>query len=81
MSGAASTILAEEFGARTHFSMTSDLMFGVERSYRGFSETLEAVKEARIFSGIHFRTATEVGSTLGETVARLVLAERFQRIH
>lgn len=80
VSGAASTILADEFGERTHFTMTSDLMFGVERSYRGFAETLEAVKEARIFSGIHFRTATDVGSTLGETVARLVLTERFQRI-
>ena len=81
VSGAASTILAEEFGKRTHFTMTSDLMFGVERSYRGFSEALEAVKDARIFSGIHFRTATTVGSTLGETVARFVLTERFQRIH
>ena len=61
--------------------MTSDLMFGYEQSYRSFQQSLEAVKDARIFSGIHFRTATEVGQTLGKAVAAFVLQERFQRIH
>jgi PAP2 superfamily len=81
VSGAATAVLSEEFGERTHFTMTSDLMFGFEQSYRGFQEALEAVKDARIFSGIHFRTATEVGTALGAKVAELVLQERFQRIH
>ena len=81
VSGAAAAVLAEEFGERTHFTMTSDLMFGVEQSHRSFKEALESVKDARIFSGIHFRTATEVGTALGAKVAELVLQERFQRIH
>jgi len=81
VSGAAAAVLAEEFGERTHFTMTSDLMFGYEQSYRSFQQALEAVKDARIFSGIHFRTATEVGQTLGKAVAAFVLQERFQRIH
>jgi membrane-associated phospholipid phosphatase len=81
VSGAAAAVLADEFGERAHFTMTSDLMFGVEQSYRSFQESLEAVKDARIFSGIHFRTATEVGTVLGRTVAQFVLQERFQRIH
>jgi hypothetical protein len=81
VSGAAAAVLADEFGERTHFTMTSDLMFGYEQSYRSFQQALEAVKDARIFSGIHFRTATEVGTALGKTVAAFVLQERFQRIH
>jgi len=81
VSGAAAAVLAEEFGEHTHFTMTSDLMFGVEQSYKNIQQALEAVKDARIFSGIHFRTATEVGTALGKTVAEFVLQERFQRIH
>ena len=61
--------------------MTSDLMFGFEPSYRSFSDALEAVKNARIFAVIHFRTATEVGTTLGAKVAQFVIQERFQRIY
>jgi hypothetical protein len=81
VSGAAAAILAHEFGERTHFTMTSDLMLGVERHFSSFSEALESVKEARVFAGIHFRTATEEGTRLGAKVAELVMQERFQRIH
>ena len=35
VSGAASAVLAEEFGDRTPFKMTSDLMFGYEQSTLG----------------------------------------------
>ena len=81
VSGAAAAVLADEFGDHTHFKMTSDLMFGYEQSYRSIQEALEAVKDARVFAGIHFRTATEVGQALGKKVAEFVLQERFQRIH
>lgn len=81
ISGAAAAVLSDQFGERTRFKMTSDLMFGYEQSYRSIPEALEAVKEARIFAGIHFRTATEVGTVLGKKVAEFVLQERFQRVH
>jgi membrane-associated phospholipid phosphatase len=81
VSGAAAAVLADEFGASTHFTMTSDLMFGYEQSYRSIQEALVAVGEARIFSGIHFRTAIDVGQALGKEVAEYVLQQRFQRIH
>jgi len=80
VSGAAAAVLADEFGERTHFTMTSDLMLGYEQSYRSIQEALVAVGEARIFSGIHFRTAIDVGQALGKEVAGFVLQERFQRI-
>ena len=81
VSGAAAAVLADEFGASTHFTMTSDMMFGYEQSYRSIQEALAAVGEARIFSGIHFRTAIDVGQALGKEVAEYVLQQRFQRIH
>ena len=81
VSGAAAEVLAAEFGASTHFNMQSDLMIGVVRSYGSFSDALEEVKNARIFSGIHFRTATDVGTELGASVADYVLSQRFQRIN
>lgn len=74
-------MLAHEFGEKTHFTMDSDLMLGVTRSFRSFTAALEEVKNARIFAGIHFRTATEVGQALGAAVANYVLENKFQRVH
>lgn len=80
-SGAAAAVLAREFGENTPFTLESDLMLGVTQNYHGPAEALEKVKEARIFSGIHFRTATVVGTELGAAVANYVLENRFQRLN
>ncbi len=79
-SGAAGEVLADEFGNRTRFTMDSDQMLGVTRSFRSFTSALDEVKNARIFAGIHFRTACEVGQKLGVDVARFVLENKFQRL-
>ena len=81
VSGAATVILANEFGEDTHFDVTSDLLLGVTRSFHSFTAALEEVKDARIFAGIHFRTACEDGTTLGKAVAQYVLEHKFQRVH
>jgi hypothetical protein len=73
ISGAAAKLLGAVFGDKTQFTVGSDVMFGVRRSFRSFSEALEEVKEARIFSGIHFRTACDVGQKLGIDVATYIL--------
>ena len=80
VSAAAALVLSKEFGARTQFRLTSDLMLGVSRSFRSFSAALDEVKDARVFAGIHFRTATEVGSSLGAAVGQWVLENAFQRV-
>jgi hypothetical protein len=80
VSGAATTVLANEFGARTPFTLTSDALVGVERTFRRFSDALEDVKDARVFAGIHFRTACNDGTTLGKAVAQFVLDNAFQRV-
>jgi hypothetical protein len=81
VSGAATAILAHEFGDHTRFDVTSDLMIGVTRSFHSFTDALEEVKNARVFAGIHFRTACDDGANLGKAVAEYVLEHKFQRVH
>jgi len=78
ISGAATAILANEFGERTPFTLRSDVLVGVPRTFRRFSEALEDVKDARVFAGIHFRTACDDGTVLGKAVAQYVLDNAFQ---
>jgi hypothetical protein len=80
-SGAAGFVLAHEFGEHTRFTMSSDVLLDVTRSFRSFGEALEEIKNARIFSGIHFRTATDVGQVLGRSVADFILENKFQRLN
>jgi hypothetical protein len=78
VSGAAAGVLAQHFGDRTRFRVTSDVMPGVVRSFDSFSKALEEVQNARIFAGIHFRSATHDGQILGESVAGYVLENALQ---
>jgi hypothetical protein len=81
VSGAAGTILADQFGERTRLTIQNDALLGVSRSFRSFSEALEEVKNARIYSGIHFRSACDDGQTLGRGVAGFILEEGLQPAH
>jgi hypothetical protein len=40
------------------------------RSFDGFAQALREIVDARVWSGIHFRTADEQGAVLGKKVAR-----------
>jgi PAP2 superfamily protein len=81
VSGAAVVILADEFGDHTSFTMTNDILLGVTRSFHRFSDALAEVVNARVFAGIHFRTACEDGTALGKQVAQYVLDVKFQSVH
>lgn len=48
---------------------------GFPRQWETFSEGINEVIEARIYSGIHYRTSDEVGARLGRQVARFVLTK------
>jgi hypothetical protein len=78
VSGAAGAVLANYFGDRTRFHAKSDVMPGVVRSFDSFSAALEEVQNARIFAGIHFRSATNDGQILGASVAEYVLVNAAQ---
>jgi membrane-associated phospholipid phosphatase len=81
VSGAAAVVLASFFGEKKHFTMDNDLLIGVTRSYGSFSEALDEVRNARIFAGIHFRSACDDGQTIGTQVADWVLDHSLLPVH
>jgi hypothetical protein len=52
---------------------------GTSRHYDSLSEAMAELVEARIWAGLHFRTASEDGRTLGAAVASDVLGRKFGR--
>jgi PAP2 superfamily len=50
---------------------------GTTRHYDSLSEAMAELVEARIWAGVHFRTAAEDGQALGEAVAGDVLGRKF----
>ena len=52
---------------------------GITRQWDTFGAGVDEVIEARIYSGIHFRTADEVGARLGRQVARFVSTHALRR--
>ena len=81
VSGAAAVVLANFFGEKRHFTMDNDLLIGVTRSFRSFTQALDEVKNARIFAGIHFRSACDDGQTTGIQVANWVLDNALLPVH
>lgn len=80
-SGAAVTVLSDYFGEETPFGVISDTMVGVVRSFSSFSAALDEVSDARVFAGIHFRSACEDGRATGAGVANYVTGNSLQPIH
>ena len=78
--GAAEVVLAAWFGDDTAFSVTSETLPGVTRSFSSFSQAAEELNDARVFAGDHFRTAVKVGRALGQQVAEYVLQNSLQRV-
>jgi membrane-associated phospholipid phosphatase len=80
VSGAAAVVLASVFGEKRHFTMDNDLLIGVTRSFGSFSEALAEVRNARIFAGIHFRSACNDGQATGAQVGNWVLDHALLRV-
>jgi hypothetical protein len=72
-SGAAATVLAHVLGSdRVRFSVGSDDLPGVRRSYRSFSEAAFESGVSRIYAGIHFPSANLHGLNTGAAVGTYV---------
>jgi hypothetical protein len=81
VSGAAARILSTYFGENSHFSVASDVIKETVRHFSSFSAALEEVRNARVFGGIHFRTACEDGQTLGTAVADYIIGHALLPVH
>lgn len=77
LSGAAAFILASAFGDHTSFDVGSDVRTGI-RAFSSFSDALAEIHDARVFGGIHWRTACLVGSAIGHSVAAYVSSHAMQ---
>jgi hypothetical protein len=75
VSSAGATVLAAYFGDNTSFTVDSynPAHSGVIRSFSSFHEALEEIANARIWGGLHFRTACDAGLALGNAAANNVL--------
>jgi hypothetical protein len=81
-SGAMAVTLALIFGDAPGFVIeaASSTNPGFVRRWSTFSEGLKEVIDARVYSGIHFRTADEVGALMGWKVARFVVSRSLRPV-
>lgn len=79
VSRSAKSVLADYFGDDTKFSTTTEILPGVTRSYGSFTQAVDEAFNARIYGGIHFRTACRDGQATGAQVGDLVVATVAQR--
>jgi hypothetical protein len=67
-SGATVRVLQEFFGDKAGFSLTNPAV-KVTRTYHSLAQMGKEVEDARVWGGIHYRTAVAHGSELGRNVA------------
>lgn len=82
VSSATLNVLRDFFGTdKIAFDIVSPRFPTLPRHYTRFSQALQEVIDARVWGGIHFRTADVQGAEIGEKVARWERKHYFQRIH
>ena len=75
LTGATMRVLALLLGDETSFTVSSPALPGVTATYQRFSDAAVEVGLSRIWGGIHFRTACEVGRATGESIADQAVAD------
>jgi hypothetical protein len=63
------------------FFATSARFPGEQRTFHRFSDVTNEILEARIWAGIHFRTADVQAAELGREVARYIHTHHFAAAH
>jgi hypothetical protein len=79
VSSAAATVLASFFGNDTDFTVTSNGLPNVTRSFTTFSSAVAQVADARVFAGFHFRFSCNDASSMGAAVANYAESTLMQR--
>jgi hypothetical protein len=82
ISAAGASVLISFFG-KDHFdfTVTSEVLAGVDRSFKSFSAADEEATLSRIFAGVHFRSDLTTGQALGRKVADFVLDNFLTPVH
>jgi hypothetical protein len=79
LSGSIVETLKDFFGT-DKISWTDTNNGGFTRSFTRFSDAIDEIIEARVWSGIHFHTADEQGAKIGREVERYAQAHYFRAV-
>lgn len=75
ISGAASIVLTTIFGEEFAFDDTTELQFGLPvRKYTSFYDASSEAALSRMYGGIHFRAAVDIGLSQGKDLGRFVVS-------
>jgi hypothetical protein len=80
LDGAELRVLQMFYGDDVRFGVASSQFGGETRFFDHFSQPLAEITEARIWAGLHFRTADLQGRALGRNVAEYAAANYFQPV-
>jgi hypothetical protein len=80
LSGSIVATLQEFFGT-DRMAWTDTNNAALTRSFTRFSQAIDEIVDARVWSGIHFRTADEQGARIGRQVAKWRDKHYFQPVH
>lgn len=82
ISAAGASVLNSFFGKKDFdFTVTSEVLAGVTRSFTNFSAVNEEATLSRIFAGVHFRTDLTSGHRMGRQVADFVVDNFLTPVH
>jgi hypothetical protein len=81
ISNAASIALTDIFGEDFQFDDDTEVIFGLPiRSFESFEAAADEATISRMYGGIHYRVAVEVGATQGKSVGNYII-ENIQTIN
>ncbi|MCE2613251.1 vanadium-dependent haloperoxidase [Flavobacteriaceae bacterium D16] len=76
VSGAAAIALTDIFGENFAFDDDTELRYGLPvRSFSSFNEAADEAAISRMYGGIHYRTAVEIGVKQGRDLGQFVLQQ------
>jgi hypothetical protein len=81
VSPAAAVVLGTYFGNDAEFTLTSETLPSAVRAYTSFAQAADEAFEARIYGGIHFRSACRDGRATGIQVGSFVMANVAQPVY
>jgi hypothetical protein len=70
----------QQFFRTDHIAWSDTSPSGITRSFTRASQAIDEVVDARVWSGIHFRTADEQGARIGRQVAKWRQKHYFQPV-
>lgn len=72
--------LKHAFGTDKVAFSTFGSLSGTTRSFSGFTQYLDEVLDARVWAGVHFRTADDQGARIGRNVAAYLNRKHFPKL-